>query len=872
MLWRGLEIGLVMALANGTANLSRNVPSVAVPILSYVFRADALGDPYVVADLRARRLSPSQREFWIRKLYEWRYVRGDVTYSQIDQFLGMHSDPIRAILSTRVDMSVLGSGYGGGVMLPLEIFGEKSDAGNGALEQSTAVRDSHLHAGLAFDKRVILQALIVREPPLIDRGWREKRSRDYGLFVIAAGVRWAVWLLESIVRQKSWSMPEYISGSNGMARAWNWVTNGSFWRNLKDEANGVFDDNDEVFDVVRHEILYFDARSVGVDEFAEISSRWSNGECSRQRELLYDLIDLRLTDADDWDDRGRHDKDIDWRYDFVVNTMRAIRSIFEDISANPGDGFTKFQDRCLRSGFLKRLVFEKNKAGALPTNDEATSGSIGQVSAIARSLSLAVKEVERPFCLTGFELRREIDCMIDRRSMIEDVASGIVKLWECYSEFVTRRAMAGDNGPYYFSSPISFQRPRNGWIIGVSEELDDDQFVEGRKVRAGRFAEPWEQLQYAGSVTASMMEIRQRVGECTFDHAVGSIDVSGTELGHATWPYVAAANWLAQHEVDVLFTAHAGESFERGFTGVRVVGELFMCGKGPNRIGHALSLNKRYRRKVENQHKGGGVEKSGRLYIDLLSDLCYLRWVLMRLDEPTMMRRCDELLTRLVEPMSGRSIAPEVWMRAFERLHSAEMIDWVASGDELVETEWQRGGAECRWRSVLKKVGSSRQEELALQAFAWGKILYDDDRAAMPAGYSGVEPPLWRDVVTYLNDVLVRVSEYVVDMVRQHNVTLECCPTSNLTLAGEQEFEDHPIWSFLEEGDVKVSVSSDDPLVFGGFVGRELAALMSGTGVDTQRFVNSLKQLAISGGMTSKMVADRQFAAKVVGDFREIFL
>jgi adenosine deaminase len=54
----------------------------------------------------------------------------------------------------------------------------------------------------------------------------------------------------------------------------------------------------------------------------------------------------------------------------------------------------------------------------------------------------------------------------------------------------------------------------------------------------------------------------------------------------------------------------------------------------------------------------------------------------------------------------------------------------------------------------------------------------------------------------------------VMDFVREKNVTLENCPTSNVLTQGVDKLENHPLPLFLKEN-IPVTLNSDDPHIFG---------------------------------------------------------
>ncbi|MGF1523310.1 MAG: adenosine deaminase [Leptolyngbyaceae cyanobacterium] len=65
----------------------------------------------------------------------------------------------------------------------------------------------------------------------------------------------------------------------------------------------------------------------------------------------------------------------------------------------------------------------------------------------------------------------------------------------------------------------------------------------------------------------------------------------------------------------------------------------------------------------------------------------------------------------------------------------------------------------------------------------------------------------------------------VVALLREHQVTVEMCPTSNEKLGNVSSYQDHPIFA-LDHAGVAVTVNSDDPTFFGLNLTDELSRLM----------------------------------------------
>jgi adenosine deaminase len=63
---------------------------------------------------------------------------------------------------------------------------------------------------------------------------------------------------------------------------------------------------------------------------------------------------------------------------------------------------------------------------------------------------------------------------------------------------------------------------------------------------------------------------------------------------------------------------------------------------------------------------------------------------------------------------------------------------------------------------------------------------------------------------------------------------LTVCPLSNVALKVVDDISSHPLPAMIEAG-LMVSVNSDDPAYFGGYVGDNYAALVTGLGFDKEQ-------------------------------------
>lgn len=96
-------------------------------------------------------------------------------------------------------------------------------------------------------------------------------------------------------------------------------------------------------------------------------------------------------------------------------------------------------------------------------------------------------------------------------------------------------------------------------------------------------------------------------------------------------------------------------------------------------------------------------------------------------------------------------------------------------------------------------------------------------------GEWGTADDVWRAVETLELDevqhgIAAATSPEVMRFLADHGVTLNVCPTSNLLLGRVARLEDHPIRALYDAG-VRVTINSDDTLVFGVGVSEEFLAL-----------------------------------------------
>ena len=93
----------------------------------------------------------------------------------------------------------------------------------------------------------------------------------------------------------------------------------------------------------------------------------------------------------------------------------------------------------------------------------------------------------------------------------------------------------------------------------------------------------------------------------------------------------------------------------------------------------------------------------------------------------------------------------------------------------------------------------------------------------------------------------------LVDRLRRNRIPLTVCPLSNVALRVVDRVADHPLPEMMEQG-LLVSVHSDDPAYFGGYVGENYFALADDLGFGEQR----LAMLAANSIESSFLPDDRK--------------
>jgi adenosine deaminase len=80
----------------------------------------------------------------------------------------------------------------------------------------------------------------------------------------------------------------------------------------------------------------------------------------------------------------------------------------------------------------------------------------------------------------------------------------------------------------------------------------------------------------------------------------------------------------------------------------------------------------------------------------------------------------------------------------------------------------------------------------------------------------------------------------LVDVLGIYEIPLTSCPLSNLKLKVIQKMEDHPLKEMLDRG-IKVTVNSDDPAYFGGYLNDNYIAVADALDLSKEEIIQLVK-------------------------------
>jgi adenosine deaminase len=143
--------------------------------------------------------------------------------------------------------------------------------------------------------------------------------------------------------------------------------------------------------------------------------------------------------------------------------------------------------------------------------------------------------------------------------------------------------------------------------------------------------------------------------------------------------------------------------------------------------------------------------------------------------------------------------------------------------------EWMAPWLELEFHKVLDLAGDEFAQPIETFQPLYRAAKLKGMRLKAHVGEWGTAEDVWRAVETLELDevqhgIAAADSPSVMQRLADHRIRLNVCPTSNLLLGRVSRLEDHPIRKLFDAG-VRVTVNSDDALVFGNGVSEEFLAL-----------------------------------------------
>ena len=105
----------------------------------------------------------------------------------------------------------------------------------------------------------------------------------------------------------------------------------------------------------------------------------------------------------------------------------------------------------------------------------------------------------------------------------------------------------------------------------------------------------------------------------------------------------------------------------------------------------------------------------------------------------------------------------------------------------------------------------------------------------------------------------------LVERLAAEQMPLTVCPQSNLRLAVVDDMKDHPIRQMLQRG-LKVTVNSDDPAYFGGYVNDNFNALVDAVGLNRDEILSLVRNSFEASFLDQESISQHLAAVAAVAD------
>ncbi|MEA3180798.1 MAG: hypothetical protein QOI59_4321 [Gammaproteobacteria bacterium] len=219
----------------------------------------------------------------------------------------------------------------------------------------------------------------------------------------------------------------------------------------------------------------------------------------------------------------------------------------------------------------------------------------------------------------------------------------------------------------------------------------------------------------------------------------------------------------------------------------------------------------------------------------------------------------------LVDGLTRIEFGDDVWMVTQGLGSPRELVETIIQGRERVAPqvewipqlglsrqielprlqEWMAPWLELGFHTVLDICGDEMAQPIEVFQPLYRAAKRKGMRLKAHVGEWGTADDVWRAVeVLELDEVQHGIaaadSPAVMRFLADHRIRLNICPTSNILLGRVARLEDHPIRKLYDAG-VKVTVNSDDAIVFGVGVSEEFLGLYR-AGVFTAPELDQIRQ------------------------------
>lgn len=484
-------------------------------------------------------------------------------------------------------------------------------------------------------------------------------------------------------------------------------------------------------------------------------------------------------------------------YRAVLGLVSAVFLLTHFLSSDPGEGLPSFVDRFARTSELRKyLRLSSSRAGEDPAGLEDFA-----IEMIASGTDRVLPDR----AVVGAELRKTITGGANATvgQLTQDVLSDLRQHVEAF-----RRSRAVASAPRHLAMPATFLR------LG---RKSSDGFRYDLKMQ-------W-RLCHAIVEATSRAEVEE---------AIAGIDVVGNELAQPNWVFVPILRELKSLRPHLTIMCHAGESFLWPLQGIRSVGELVIPNVVVDRIGHALALDPLIGDLIV------GDELPVPTRIAAIEDLCWL-------------------VVAGVMEVEARTLLQNVCIEAG--------LSTLRVGPDALVEAWLDRRDFAGFRTRLGVVGPHAHPDpmpmlRGMSAAPPSLIAFWCLTHATQA--PSLDLPLSSRLARDFHDLAEAArgdaASKVTKAIADHGVVLEGCPTSNMRLAGIPRAKYLPYKSWVEDHELRVTINSDDPLIFGANVRDELRIV-------SRAFTSSIANRLAA---TSVEEAKRSVRPRGVDDFRRL--